>query len=72
MGIEASPIMKVVVLWSRAGKMVIDFVSGKKQIFDQRREKSDGETTITNYRRRSAVPMLTMTVAAIKEAGGVY
>ncbi|CAH1427880.1 unnamed protein product [Lactuca virosa] len=49
--------------------MAVDFVSGKQQIFDQRREKSEGETAITNYQRRSAVPTLTMTVVAAEEAG---
>lgn len=57
-------------LWSWAGKMAVDFVSRKQQIFDQRREKIEGKTAITNYRRRSLVTTLTMTVVATEEAEG--
>ena len=57
-------------LWSWAGKMAVDFVSRKQQIFDQRREKIEGKTAITNYRRRSLVTTLAMTVVATEEAEG--
>nr|KAJ0201081.1 hypothetical protein LSAT_V11C600318640 [Lactuca sativa] len=48
--------------------MAVDFVSRKQQIFDQRREKIEGKTAITNYRRRSLVTTLAMTVVATEEA----